>query len=188
MLGPVDSICHQQYHCSPILTRPKDVDKKRVILNLSHPKGALVNDNVSRDIFDGIPFALRFPTIDHIVDEIRKYQDPLIFKVDIARAFRNLRVDPGDGLKLGISWEGKYYIDGSAAFGWAHGSTSFQLLSDAVAHIMRRKGYNLFCYIDDYIAVLPKSKAGKAFDDLCALLIELGLPTSIEKKTPPAEG
>ena len=93
-------------------------------------------------------------------------------------------VDPADGLKLEISWEGKYYIDGSAAFGCVNGSASFQLLSDAIAHIMRQKGYRLLCYIDDYIAVLPKFKAEKAFNDLSELLIELGLPTSVEKKTP----
>ena len=34
ILGPVDSIGHHHYHCSPLLTRPKDVDKSRVILNL----------------------------------------------------------------------------------------------------------------------------------------------------------
>ena len=50
---------------------------------------------------------------------------------------------------------------------------------------MKQKGYRLFCYIDGYIAVLPKSKARKAFNDLCELLIELGLPTSIEKTPPP---
>ena len=50
---------------------------------------------------------------------------------------------------------------------------------------MKQEGYRLFCYIDDYLAVLPKSKAGKAFNDLCELLIELGLPPSIEKTPPP---
>ena len=185
ILGPADKIDHPQYHCSPILTRPKDNDKRRVILNLSHPKDASVNDNVTRDKFDGTPFALKFQTIDNIVSEIRQCEDPVIFKVDITRAFRNLWVDPADGLKLGISWEGKFYIDGSAAFGWVHGSASFKLLSDAVAYIMKQKGYRLFWYIDDYIVVLPKSKAGKAFNDLCELLLELGLPTSIEKQTAP---
>ena len=134
---------------------------------------------MTKDIFDGTPFALRFPTIDNIVDEIR--DNPVIFKVDIARAFRNIRVDPADGLKLRISWEGKYYIDGSAAFSWVHGSASFQLLSDTVAYIMNQKGY---CYINDYVVVLPKSRADRAFNDLCELLIELGLPTSIEEKPP----
>ena len=70
ILGPVDKIDHPQYHCSPILTRPKDNDKRRVIFNLSHPKGASVNDNVTRDTFDGALFALKLPTIDTIVDKI----------------------------------------------------------------------------------------------------------------------
>ena len=45
LLGPVNHPIHDQYHCSPLLTRPKDINKKRVILNLSHPHGHSVNDH-----------------------------------------------------------------------------------------------------------------------------------------------
>ena len=92
ILGQVDSIDHSQYHYSPILTRPKDNDIRRVILYLSHPKGTSANDNVIRDQFHGAPFDLKFSNIDNILDEI--------LKVDIARAFNNLRVNRADGLKL----------------------------------------------------------------------------------------
>ena len=35
----------------------------------------------------------------------------VIFKVNMAHAFRNLRADPVDSLKLGIYWRGAYYED-----------------------------------------------------------------------------
>ena len=38
MLGTENKIDNPQYHCSPILMRPKDHNKRRVIPNLSHPK------------------------------------------------------------------------------------------------------------------------------------------------------
>ena len=52
ILGPIQDIDHNQFHCSPLLTRPKDVNKRRVILNLSHPNGQSVNDHVDKNKFD----------------------------------------------------------------------------------------------------------------------------------------
>ena len=57
-------------HCSPLMTRPKDLNKRRVILDLSYPQGASVNDYVFKDRFDGYAFMLRFPSMDDIVEEI----------------------------------------------------------------------------------------------------------------------
>ena len=40
--------------------------------------------------------------IDYIMEDIRNTDDPMLFKVDVARAFRNLHVDPANCIKLGI--------------------------------------------------------------------------------------
>ena len=54
--------------------------------------------------FDASPFILKFPTVDDIDDDIVKCtEDTVLFKVDVARAFRNLRVDPADSLKPGVA-------------------------------------------------------------------------------------
>ena len=37
MIGPVDQVASPHFHCSPLLTRPKDGNKRKVILNLSYP-------------------------------------------------------------------------------------------------------------------------------------------------------
>ena len=65
---------------------------KEGLFLIYHTLGASVNDNVTRDKFDGALFALKLPTIDTIVDEIRQCEDPVIIKVVIARIFRNLRL------------------------------------------------------------------------------------------------
>ena len=70
MMGPLGRVNSDQFHCSLLLTRPKDKDKQRVILNLSHPHGGSVNDHVVKDHFVGRKFTLRSPTID---DMFRKY-------------------------------------------------------------------------------------------------------------------
>ena len=159
IVGPTPVIPSPQFHCSPLLTRPKDLDERRVILNLSYTKVSSLNDNVDKLKFDGKSFSLKFPTVDDICREIcDSNTEVLLSKIDIARAFRNLRVDPADALKFGISWKGQYYLDLGVAFGWIHGSSSFQLLADGITYIMKRKGFQTFAYIDDFILVNSKPK------------------------------
>ena len=169
-----------------MLSCPKDNDKKRIILNLSHPYGNSVNDNVSRDKFDGQKFTLKFPPIDDIAGKIvdLKDQDPVLYKADVARAFRNIRVDPVDTVKLGIYWQGEYFLDLSVAFGWGHSSATFQRLSDAIVY-MRWKGYNLVAYIDNYVGITQAKDAQSQFDYLSALLTRLGLSMNPDKRVPP---
>ena len=109
--------------------------KRRIILNLSHPYGNSVNDRVPRDKFDGKDFTLRFPSVDTIVEKIPALNDcdSLLYKIDVARAFRNIKIDLVDAVKLGIYWKGQYFLDLSVAFGWAHGSAAFQRLSDQLS-------------------------------------------------------
>ena len=160
LLGPVNNISHEQYHCSPLMTRPKDNGSRRVILDLSYPRGHSVNSHVDKGEFDQSAFILKFPNIDHIMEDIVNCTEEwALFKIDVARAFHNLRVDPCDSLKLGIYWKGQYYADLAVAFGWTHRSGAFQLLSDAVAFIVAKAAIKLHCYIDDYIAVVPKAQA-----------------------------
>ena len=113
------------FHCFPLLTRPKDVVKRRVIVNLSHPNGGSVNEFVDKFRFDHRPFTLKLISIDDIVKEILDLHDPMLFKIDVARAFQNLRVDPVDVMKLGMSWGGQYYLSSAVVFGWKHGTASF---------------------------------------------------------------
>ena len=167
LLGPVPIVTHSQYHCSPLMSQPKDGSRRRIILDLSYPKGNSLNYHVNRQQFDNCNFCLRFLTIDNIVESVRNTGDfPMVFKVDVTRAFCNLRVDPADGLKFGIRWGNSYYLYPAIAFSWVHGSASFQLCSDAIAYIMKQKGFEIHCYIDDYT------------------LTELGLPITESKFTP----
>ena len=118
MLGPFHDIPSPHYHCSPLLTRPKDGNKHRVILDLSYPNGQSVNDRVERLKFDGSDFNLKFLSIDNIIDRINCVKGEVrLSKVNVARAFWNLRVDSADAMKLGIRWKDNYYLGGSAVFG-----------------------------------------------------------------------
>ena len=169
-------------HCTPLLTRPKDLDKSRVILDLSYRQGLSLNDQVDKLAFDNSKFLLKFPSIDNIVQEMCSHGDITIAKIDVARPFRNLRVDPADTIKLAIQWQGDVFIDVSVVFGWVHGSASFQRVSDTVTYIMSKAGAKMFAYIDDYILVSPKPHSEQHVQRLASLLTELGLPSKSDKK------
>ena len=178
IVGTVSEVNHPAFHCSPLLTRPKDGSKRRVIMDLSYPKGNAVNDFVDKDVFADTQFTLRFPTIDDIAEDIITYRDdPVLFKIDAARAFRNLRVE----------WQGELYLDVMITFGWTLGTVAFHLCSEAIAFIMDKQHIKLHCYIDDYMAVVPRARAGATFQRMHTLLQDLGLPVNMDKFTPPTK-
>ena len=121
------------------------------------------------------------------MEKIINLEDPYLAKIDVAHAFRNLRVDPADALKFGIFWKGNYYVDVALAFGWVHGCSAFQRASDAVVFLMKKLGHTIFAYIDDYIIISSEEEADRAFKQLSELLDELGLPMNPDKRVSPTK-
>ena len=109
----------------------------------------------------------------------------MLAKIDVARAFRNLRVDPADAFKFGIHWNNKFYLDIVVAFGWVHGSASFQMTSDAILYMMANENSSIFAYIDDFVIVAPQDDAMRQFTKLSELFQELGPPMNPDKVCPP---
>ena len=129
-------------HISPFLTRHKpNSDNRRVIVDLSRPVGQSVNGGVAKDKYLNTYFNLNYPSVDN-VNKLKQLGDwALLFKIDISRAFRHLRIDPGDLDLLGLKHE-SYYVYGTLAFGFRHRSVFFQRCVDAVRYIMVQKfGY-----------------------------------------------
>ena len=125
--------------------------------------------------------------MDHIIDHLKSLgRGALIYKVDISRVFRHLRIDPG-GLDLLGLHHGSYYLEGSLAFGFRHGSFFFQKCSDAIRYIMKKFGYpNLLNYIDDLIYIGLPSNIQASYDFLLQLLRDLGLEISSSKLVAPS--
>ena len=95
MLGPFRDPPINDLHISPFMTRDKSSsDKRRVIIDLSWPKGQSVNSGVDSDRYLNVDFVLTYPSIDNITDEVLKLgRGCQIFKVDISRAFRHVPID-----------------------------------------------------------------------------------------------
>ena len=188
ILGPV-SDKPIDMHIYPLLVRDKqNSSTKRTIMDLSWPKGASVNNGVSKDIYLGTHYELKFPSVDLITNSLRNLgPSAQMFKIDISRAFRHIKVDPGDIDLLGIKFEHKYFLGRSLAFRFRHGSLIFQRCTDAIRYIMAEHGYPLlFNYIDDLIYTGLPSKMDACFNFLKDLLTDLGLEISPKKLVPPA--
>ena len=188
MMGPFDAPPFP-LHISPFLTREKPgSDTRRTIIDLSWPKLHSVNDGVLNNEYLGTEFQLHYPSIDDFVKRVVQLGPACkLFKIDISRAFRHLRIDPGDIDLLGLKHKGQFFVDLSLPSGFRLGSIFFQKISDSIRYIMKNKGYpHLLNYIDDLCYCDLPSKIDSAFQCLLELLQDLGLDISSKKLTPPS--
>ena len=187
ILGPFTKPPVPNLHVSPFLTREKPgANSRRVIVDLSYPQGASVNAGVDPESYLGFEFLLTLPSIDYITNKVVQLgKGSLIYKIDISRAFRHIKIDPADYNLLGLNFKA-YYLDTCLPFGFRHGSGMFQHLSDSIRYIMLKKGHHVTNYIDDIIGQATKSQAEASFHTLYDLLGELGLDISKKKLLPPS--
>ena len=187
VLGPFDRPSIDNLHISPMMTREKpNSTHRRVIIDLSFPHGTSVNSGVTKDKYLGTPFILKLPTIDTVTDQIKALgKGCMLYKVDISRAFRHIKLDPIDYDLLGLCHD-RHYLDTCLPFGYRNGSAIFQRVSDAVRHMMRRRHFEVINYIDDILGIDVPSKIDASFDALRHLLHALGFDISLKKLEKPS--
>ena len=109
-----------------------------------------------------------------------------MLKIDLSRAFRQLKVDPADYPLLCLQWEDGYYADSAYAFGHRTGSMGCSRLTDLLRYTHAKSGFYLMSYIDDLLGVEVPSKAQLSYDSMLHLLKRLNIPVSESKLCPPA--
>ena len=94
LLGPFKEPPIPSSHCSPFMTQAKpNSDRGRGIIDLSWLIGASVNAGIDKDSYLDSNFCLIFPTVDDITGELKKLgHDTLLYKVDVSRAFYQVKV------------------------------------------------------------------------------------------------
>ena len=83
-LGLFQDVPHKCFHCSPMLTGPKEGSSRRVIVDVSYGDMLLVNGNTYKDSYEGRDFDLQLPSIDHLIEKILSMNDPMLGKADVA--------------------------------------------------------------------------------------------------------
>ena len=141
-----------------------------------------LNDHVDRKAFDNRLFTLRFLTIDDIVAAITTIEDPVIFKIDISRVFRNLRVDPRDALKFGCKIFA-YIDDFVGVCTKSQGQHYFRILYDLITDLglpvnpdkVNPPAVELTCLgisinIDNSTLAIDKQKLDTFYEECCNTL------------------
>ena len=84
--------------------------------------------DVPSNTYDDIPFKLKYPTIDLVVEHIKEIgPSAKLFKVDLECAFRNLRVDPYEYRLMGLRWNNDVYVDVGITFSFKMEAAAFQM-------------------------------------------------------------
>ena len=177
------------FRFNPAMTRPKrDSSDFRVILDMSFPDGHSVNSGIPLSQLDGAPFKLRLQMPSDLA-AIMRHCGPgcLLYKVDLSRAYRQLRSDPLDWPFLGLAWQDCAFVDVSVPFGLRHGASACQRTTEAVASIARQEtGAEIEPYVDDSAGGATLDKAWGHYEALLALMKELGLDAAPHKSSPPS--
>lgn len=191
MLGPFKSIPFVPWtHVSPLMTRPKrGTDARRIITDLSWPRGSSVNTGIIKGSYLGVPSKVCLPSIQRIIDMV-KASGPgsYMSSIDIERAYSQLKIDPSDMPFQGVFWNNNWYIATSVQFGSRHGSWCCQSTTGAIRDLLISQGYSLEVYIDDYALSHPTLElAMEAHTAAECLLDDLGLKRSLKKNQPPTQ-
>ena len=102
-------------HCNPIGIIPKKnkPGKWRLIMDLSSPDGASINDSIEKDTC-----SLSYISVDMMADKtLALGVGALLAKIDIKQAYRMVPVHPEDRHLLGMKWQGRVLVDKTLLFG-----------------------------------------------------------------------
>ena len=138
-------------HTSPIGFIPKKncPGKFRMIVNLSAPEGASVNDNISQ-----AHSSFHYTTVRDVAERIP--MGWFMAKLDLKAAYRKVSVHPADSHLLAISWGGIEFQDRALPFGLRSAPIIFTAVANGLAWAMICSGIlHLAHYLDDFIFWAP---------------------------------
>ena len=85
----------------------------------------------------GTPFKLKFSSVEDITARIRELGgNCLLYKIDLQRAFRHLKLHPSDINRMVLQFESQYYVDTSVPFSYRHRSVCMQRLTDSTVGVI----------------------------------------------------
>ena len=177
-------------HLSPLMTRiKKDSQHRRIIMDLSWPPGASINDGVEADWYLDGPVGFKLPTVEFMECRLLTLgRGAFMYKTDLARGYRQLRVDPTDWPLLGFQHNGSTYLDICPPFGLKTSAMFMQRTSEAITHIHGKAGHYSRPYLDDFGgADATRDRAMSALKSLQDIMRELGVAEALHKVCQPSQ-
>ena len=187
LLGPLPPHLARIVHTSPIglIPKPRQPGKWRLIVDLSSPTGASVNDAISSEFCH-----MRYASVLDAARLIRHLgKGTQLAKIDVHNAYRMVPVHPDDHHLLGIHWGQDVYIDTALPFGLRSAPKIFGAVSNALAWILHSKGVTFqLHYLDDFLLMGSPNTLDCAQALQCTLQAcqELGVPIAAHKVEGPS--
>ena len=185
--GPFPAPPLPNFRVNPLSARVKPNGKARVILDLSAPDGASVNDSI-----DPASCTVQYASLDELSSLIFAHggEGTRLFKADIKAAFKLIPVRPDQHHALGFYWEGGFWYQTALPFGCRSSPSIFndfaELLRDALRGVTGNSA--ILNYLDDYFGIepAPASSAAPTFQAFLALCDAVGVPLQRDKCVAPA--
>ena len=191
LFGPSTGPPVANFHVSPLMTKPKkDAIHRRVIMDLSWPKGGgAINDGISEVAYIDGPATVSLPTAEYMVQRILELgPGAWLYKTDLARGYRQLRVDPLDWPLLGFRYQGQHFMDICPPFGLWSSAMCMQRTAEAICHMHRQAGFASRAYLYDFGgAEATCSVAQDVLGALQDIMAALGIREAQHKLQHPAQ-
>ena len=111
ILGPFNCSPIQDLCYSPLMTVPKEEDKRRIVVDFSFPPGKAINDGIPKTTYLEFEVEFSLPSVNSMVSRLNDLGiGCLMFKRDLKGAFRQFGTDPGDYRFNGLKWGSDVYI------------------------------------------------------------------------------
>ena len=174
---------------SPLNSVPKkETSERRIIMDLSFPKGNSVNDYIEKNEYLEEKIHVIFPKVDDFVELIKtKGKGCLLFKRDLKRAYRQISIDPKDFNLVSFVWNKHIFCDTVLSMGLKSAANICQRTTNAISFIMLQIGIAILNYLDDLAGAERKENAVFAYNCLGSVLQKCGFEESTEKASPPSE-
>ena len=182
LCGPIKAA--GRVHTSPMGLIPKPrSDRWRLIVDLSSPWGASINDGI-----DPALCSLKYATMDNVMEVVRDLgRGTQLVKMDLSEAYRIVPIHPDDHYLLGIKWQGDVFIDRSLPFGLRSAPKIFTAVADSLAWALTCEGIALLHYLDDYLLFSPPGTDAGYIRSLAeATFDQLGVPIAPHKTAGPS--
>ena len=167
-----------------IIPKPHQPGRFRLIVDLSAPRGASVNDGISTELS-----SLVYITVDKAARLVAHCgKGALMAKTDLRSAYRHVPVHRDDQHLLGIEWDGRTFRDTALPFGLRSAPKIFSAVADGLAWALQCEGVNLSVhYLDDFLFWCPPDspQCAVALDTAVATCTRLGFPIAADKTVGP---
>lgn len=171
--GPIPILPNLHTSRFGVISEKHQPGKWRLILYLSSPAGATVNDGIPKDVS-----SVQYMSLDDIIDGIMTYgRGTLMAKFDIESAYRIVPVHLDDRFPLGI--------DLALPFGLRSAQYIFSAVADLLEWMVRRNYHVAFLkhYLDDFHTLGPPDspQCDQNLATCIKLLSDWGVPLHPDK-------